>query len=216
MHLVVLKRNSIDLPDNLPPVLRPAYLKQRIAKSSSLSSNSKLILIPPVQTNPNKDLYNGADPTAVTPSNESNMERLIENEDEVDDTVVSVTQSQSKADLHPVKSKNVESENADTASIVSSPGSGQRPQPVNFDFHRQDTLRRDPTIVQPVAVRLSPDSPVVQSSDLDEDEDAHHRSNRRKASRGEVSYEKLWNAAAKEDQEDEDNIDNAVKLEHSG
>ena len=141
------------------------------------------------------------------------MERLIENEDEVD---VVTTQSQSKvADLPAVKSKTVESENADTASIVSSPGSGQRPQPVNFDFHRQDTLRRDPTIVQPVAVRLSPDSPVVQSSDLDEDEDAHHRSNRRKASRGEVSYEKLWNAAAKEDQEDEDNIDN-VKLEHSG
>ena len=31
-----------------------------------------------------------------------------------------------------------DSETADTASIVSSPG---RPQPVNFDFHHQDTLR---------------------------------------------------------------------------
>ena len=76
-----------------------------------------------------------------------------------------------------------------------------RPQPVNFDFHRQDTLRRDPTIVQPVAVRLSPDSPVVQSSDLDEDEDAHR--GRRKVSRGEVGYEKLWNAAGREDNDDD-------------
>ena len=58
MHLVVLKRNSIDLPDNLPPVLRPAYLKQRIAKSSSNSKLITLVLAPPV-TNPNKDLYNG-------------------------------------------------------------------------------------------------------------------------------------------------------------
>ena len=72
---------------------------------------------------------------------------------------------------------------------------------MNFDFHRQDTLRRDPTIVQPVAVRLSPDSPVLQSSDLDEDEDAHR--GRRKVSRGEVGYEKLWNAAGREDNDDE-------------
>ena len=36
MHLVVLKRNNIDLPETLPPVLRPAYLKQRLSKSSKL------------------------------------------------------------------------------------------------------------------------------------------------------------------------------------
>ena len=74
---------------------------------------------------------------------------------------------------------------------------------MNFDFHRQDTLRRDPTIVQPVAVRLSPDSPVLQSSDLDEDEDHHAHRGRRKVSRGEVGYEKLWNAAGREDNDDE-------------
>ena len=96
-----------------------------------------------------------------------------------------------------------EAENSETASIVSSPG---RPQPVNFDFHRPDTLRRDPNIIQPVAVRLSPDSPVLQSSDLDdEDPDPVHRRGRRKASRGEVSYEKLWNAAGKDEHEDDEN-----------
>ena len=73
---------------------------------------------------------------------------------------------------------------------MTSPG---REKPVNFDYVRQDVLRRDPGIVQPVALRLS-DSPVDpqqpqeslpdggavslvsvtavdQSSDLDETED---------------------------------------------
>lgn len=177
MHLVVLKRNSIELPETLPPVLRPAYLKQRLTKRNKL-----MILQPPV-TNPNKDLYNGNDP--VTPSNEESNERLL---DEVDN-------KKSSASAH--HTSEVKSE--DSASVISSPG---RPAPVNFDFHRPDTLRRDPTIVQPVAVRLSPDSPVVQSSDLDE-EDEQPRHHRRKVSKGEVGYEKLWNAG-KDDQEDDD------------
>ena len=59
---------------------------------------------------------------------------------------------------------------------------------MNFDYVRQDVLRRDPCIVQPVAVRLS-DSPepatvasataaadqVCPSSDLDETEDEAKR-----------------------------------------
>ena len=56
MHLVVLKRNNIDLPEDLPPVLRPVYLKTRIHRSNS--KLNMLVLKPPV-TNPNKDLYNG-------------------------------------------------------------------------------------------------------------------------------------------------------------
>ena len=77
------------------------------------------------------------------------------------------------------------------SSVMTSPG---REKPVNFDYVKQDVLRRDPGIVQPVALRLS-DSPVDpqqpqesladgavslvgvaactvdQSSDLDETED---------------------------------------------
>ena len=77
--------------------------------------------------------------------------------------------------------------------------------------------RRDPTIIQPVAIRRSPDSPVVQSSDLDEeDEHPHHGGHphphqphrgRRKPSRGEVGYEKLWNAAGKDEHDDDDEED---------
>ena len=48
------------------------------------------------------------------------------------------------------------------ASLVSSPGAGDRPKPVNFDFMRPD-VRRDPHIVQPLPLRISspPDSPSL-------------------------------------------------------
>ena len=86
MHLVVLKRNNIDLPETLPPVLRPAYLKQRLSKSS------KLMVLKPPLTNPNKDLYNGGAKDQVTGSNPVNLEesseRLISaTSDEVDQSV---------------------------------------------------------------------------------------------------------------------------------
>ena len=57
-----------------------------------------------------------------------------------------------------------------------------------------------------MAIRRSPDSPVVQSSDLDEDDLELHQGHRgrRKASRGEVGYEKLWNAAGKDEHDDEE------------
>jgi len=180
MHLVVLKRNNIDVPETLPPILKPAYLRQRLSRA-----NRKVVLKPSVP-NHHKDLYNGG-VDATTPSNiETLNASLLSHQDD------------HELEQHAKVDKKELTDVTDTASIVSSPG---RPQPVNFDFHRQDTLRRDPTIVQPVAVRLSPDSPVLQSSDLDEDEDAHR--GRRKVSRGEVGYEKLWNAAGREDNDDE-------------
>jgi len=214
MHLVVLKRNNIDLPETLPPVLRPAYLKQRLSKSS------KLMVIKPQVTNPNKDLYNGGvgktklDHQVCTGRTSGNLEesseRLISaTSDEVDQAIDQVSNSRSRISDKNATNCKTDSETADTASIVSSPG---RPQPVNFDFHHQDTLRRDPTIIQPVAIRRSPDSPVVQSSDLDEEDEHPHphqlaHRGRRKPSRGEVGYEKLWNAAGKDEHDDDDEED---------
>ena len=34
MHLVVLKRNNIDVPETLPPILKPAYLRQRLTRAN--------------------------------------------------------------------------------------------------------------------------------------------------------------------------------------
>ena len=111
MHLVVLRRNDIQLPETLPSCLNPLHLKRKLLGLKQQDANAK---------------------------------------GEVSDETTSL------------------------ASLVSSPG---REKPVNFDFSRSD-VRRDPHIVQPVALRLS-DSPVdgatCQSSDLDETEDEAKR-----------------------------------------
>ena len=102
MHLVVLKRNNIDVPETLPPILKPAYLRQRLSKA-----NRKVVLKPSVP-NHNKDLYNGRD--ATTPSNpESLNASLLNNQDDVE--------------LEHAKADKKELNDAtDTASIISSPG----------------------------------------------------------------------------------------------
>ena len=101
MHLVVLKRNNIDVPDTLPPILKPAYLHQRLSKA-----NRKIVLKPSVP-NHNKDLYNGRD--ATTPSNPESLNASLLNnqEDELDHAKAD------KKELNDV---------TDTASIISSPG----------------------------------------------------------------------------------------------
>ena len=101
MHLVVLKRNNIDVPETLPPILKPAYLHQRLSKA-----NRKIVLKPSVP-NHNKDLYNGRD--ATTPSNPESLNASLLNnqEDELDHAKAD------KKELNDV---------TDTASIISSPG----------------------------------------------------------------------------------------------
>lgn len=135
MHLVVLKRNEINLPQELPPCLHPTNLRRKVV----------------VDNRHNKDLYGGDQP-------------LLGDED---------------------GNKSV-SDAKSPSSIISSPGG--RPKPANFDFHRPDA-RRNPNIIQPVAVRLSPESPVIPTSD---DEGGQQMVNV-KQGRREVHYEQLWN-----------------------
>ncbi len=88
---------------------------------------------------------------------------------------------------------------------VASPG----PKPVNFDFHRPDA-RANPNLVHPVALRLSPESPVIPTSDDEDDNNpggaaaggglkngsgvgAAAAPLNVKQGRREVVYEQLWN-----------------------
>lgn len=197
MHLVVLRRNNITLPDSLPTCLRPTFLKAKLDHSHKKQVQRDQ-LKETTQTEMgrrrhNKDLYETSEETA--------NERLI------DDSEGGETSKEDAADglgsLPPSAPIASESEGG---SVISSPGG--RPTPVNFDFARPDA-KRDPHIVQPVAVRLSPESPVVQSSDVDDDELEHRQKlNRRLHGVGnrDVGYEQLWNAA-KDDQEDEESDD---------
>ena len=65
-----------------------------------------------------------------------------------------------------------------------------------------DALMNGVTFFQPVAVRLSPESPVVQSSDVDEEESENQRLKMHRRLHGvgtrDVGYEQLWNAAKDE------------------
>ena len=72
------------------------------------------------------------------------------------------------------------------SSAMSSPG----PKPVNFDFHRPDA-RMNPHILAPVPVRLSPESPVIPTSE--DDERSGSAPVNVKQGRREVLYEQLWN-----------------------
>jgi len=179
MHLVVLRRNDIKLPETLPSCLCPLNLKKKLEPRIAI-----------------------------------------------------LKQRQQEANLS-------DAANADTVSLASSvmtsPG---REKPVNFDYVRQEVLRRDPGIVQPVALRLS-DSPVDpqqpqeslpdgavslvsvtavdQSSDLDETEDERAkraeqlgRPSGQKQPKGEVHYEQLWNTGR--DDDDDDSIDGRSRV----
>ena len=45
MHLVVLKRNNIDVPETLPPILKPAYLRQRLSRANRKVITKYIIVI---------------------------------------------------------------------------------------------------------------------------------------------------------------------------
>ena len=137
MHLVVLKRNNIDVPETLPPILKPAYLRQRLTRANRKVTkiifekvkqteqtemffffiNTHIfivylifwqVVLKPSVPNHHKDLYNGG-VDATTPSNIEtlNASLLSHQEDELDHAKVD------KKELTDV---------TDTASIVSSPG----------------------------------------------------------------------------------------------
>ncbi|CAB4058588.1 REPS [Lepeophtheirus salmonis] len=123
MHLVVLRRNEIDLPEELPSCLQPLEIRQKLLIDRH-----------------NKDLY--------------------------DNRHLHIS---SKTTIIPSKS-----------GILSS---NDPPSPST------NQLKRDPNIVAPVAVRLSPDdSPCIQSSDEEEDTIKKIKHGLR-----EVVYEQLWN-----------------------
>ena len=125
MHLVVLRRNDIPLPDELPLCLKPINLKDKI-----------------IDRHNNKDLYDGIQRPLLDGTENDSLDFSLPNDSiKVLDTDSAVSPE----------------------SLLSSPG---RPKPVKFDFNAVDASK-DPNIACPVPLRLSPDSPLLQSSDDD-------------------------------------------------
>ena len=150
MHLVVRRRNDIALPESLPNCLRPEFLRRKL--------EPRIRGLIAGQIKPN-DTLDG-------PSN--TMEKL-EISDKQGSAITSTSArialgNDSLSGESSFKSTEAALAAEDTVSLtslVSSPGAGDRPKPVNFDFMRPD-VRKDPHIVQPLPLRISspPESPT--------------------------------------------------------
>jgi len=149
MHLVVLRRNEIPLPEQLPICLRPSNLRHSVIDRH------------------NKDLYAGG----------KAQEPLLQDERLAEENRNDNDKGSASVDLSP-------------ESHISSPG---RPRPVKFDFNAA-SVATDPSIACPKPLRLSPDSPLLHTSD-ESREVSPEPAGRQQAAKlkREVEYEQLWN-----------------------
>jgi len=143
MHLVVLRRNEIPLPDQLPICLRPTNLRHSVIDRH------------------NKDLYAGG----------KAQEPLLQEERLPEENITEKEKGSASVELSP-------------ESHISSPG---RPGPVKFDFNAA-SVAGDPSIACPKPLRLSPDSPLLHTSD-----ESREGSPQPAKVKREVEYEQLWN-----------------------
>ncbi len=179
MHLVVLRRNDISLPEELPATLQPRTLRAKMAAVVAADSRH------------NKDLYTrGGGGSLHSGGVVAGGEPLLLHDDATDGGNTSEDMQQ----MRVVAGKLATAEAAGEATVLS-PGSvaSPGPKPVSFDSRPPDA-RRNPNIIQPVPLRLSPESPVIPTSD---DEDGGVRNGGAipapKQGRRDVVYEPLWN-----------------------
>ena len=136
MHLVVLRRNKIALPKQLPPALDPLQMFEVVPPPTSTSTVVVAAASNVTATTAEKESQQNTQAKPLHPSSS--------NQNVVDGTVAA--QHWTKFVDSPTGS-------------VASPG----PQPVNFDFKRAQ-VEQDPRILHPVALRLTPES--QQSSEM--------------------------------------------------
>ncbi|KAH9633878.1 hypothetical protein HF086_002909 [Spodoptera exigua] len=141
MHLIVLRRNNIPVPDVLPACLVPR-VDSRYSKQAVTTDLVDL----------------GADMFSSGTSADFNFAPKPEPHDPYDATKVTKKLEERQPSLTPPKVEGQVNNKEWTkfvdspTSSVSSPG----PKPVNFDFHKS-AVERDPKIFHPVAVRVTPD-----------------------------------------------------------
>lgn len=179
MHLVVLRRNNIALPEELPPCLQPMNLRNRLVDRH------------------NKDLYSseGRGGTGGDGAGEGGGDDEGGGEQSLllseDTDAASNSGRRQSSPLSPSGAGGRGTNSKSPSSVISSPGGGgpgTRSKPVNFDFR---DARRNPNIIQPVPIRHSPESPVIPTSD--DDGAAGGAAPSVKQGRREVIYEQLWN-----------------------
>lgn len=141
MHLVVLRRNKIALPKQLPATLDPSLMTVDNAGPAVAPSNNVAESKEPNEAN----VATPAKPVVV-PSSSAVQQQAPST---VVDAAGGTAQHWTKFVDSPTGS-------------VASPG----PQPVNFDFKRAQ-VEQDPRILHPVALRLTPESQQLHQSSND-------------------------------------------------
>ncbi|XP_026495610.1 ralBP1-associated Eps domain-containing protein 1 [Vanessa tameamea] len=141
MHLIVLRRNDIPVPDALPACLVPKV----DSHFSQQAVTTDLV-----------DL--GADMFGSGTSADFNFAPKPENNDPYESKPVKKIEERQPS-LTPPKPE-PQANNKEWTKFVDSPTSSVSspgPKPVNFDFHKS-ALERDPKIFHPVALRVTPDA----------------------------------------------------------
>ncbi|XP_075980195.1 RALBP1 associated Eps domain containing isoform X2 [Anticarsia gemmatalis] len=141
MHLIVLRRNNIPVPDALPACLVPK-VDSRFSKQAVTTDLVDL----------------GSDMFSSGTSADFNFAPKTETHDPYESKVTKKPEDRPPS-LTPPKAE-TQVNNKEWTKFVDSPTSSVSspgPKPVNFDFHKS-AVERDPKIFHPVAVRVTPDA----------------------------------------------------------
>ncbi|XP_077300726.1 RALBP1 associated Eps domain containing isoform X2 [Arctopsyche grandis] len=173
MHLVVLRRKDIPVPDVLPQCLVPKVQKSPVRSPEQIVTSNLVDLGSSsninISTEFNSKLPTIPLPNAKPPPNDidsfesKNLKTL-----NLDDSSPSL--SSPVVGEAPIRNKpEALSGNKEWTKFIDSPTSSiasPGPKPVNFDFHKS-AVERDPKIFHPVPLRVTPEasSLPIQSSD---------------------------------------------------
>ena len=200
MHLVVLRRNDIPLPDQLPICLRPSNLRHSVIDRHNKVRTPHSHLDYDFSTSGVQDLYAGGKAQEPLLQEERLPEDARTEKEKVGVLLCLIRGILLADDIQGATS------DLSPESHISSPG---RPRPLEFDFNAA-SVATDPSIACPKPLRLSPDSPLLHTSEESRGEQA--RSGMRRSPtdlscldgspqpvklKREVEYEQLWNVEAR-------------------
>ncbi|ESO03750.1 hypothetical protein HELRODRAFT_112137, partial [Helobdella robusta] len=143
MHLVVLRRNDIELPEQLPLSLFPYLTDDPMAVSGTKSSSS-----------PTSQQWNASPATTTTTTHPGDINSAPSTTNSAAAAAVVATTSAAVVTVAAMGG-DVNAVDSPTSSSVSSPGI--KSTPVNFEFRPVTSDNNGVKILHPVAVRMSPD-----------------------------------------------------------
>ncbi|XP_014215337.1 ralBP1-associated Eps domain-containing protein 1 isoform X2 [Copidosoma floridanum] len=144
MHLAVLRRNQVPLPDVLPPSL--SMLVQPPSQ-------------PPQQPPPPPVALPVPAPRTTSPATRAAQAAAAATSSSATNASKDKSKEWTKFVDSPTGTSGHTSNNSNNGSSITSPG----PKPCNFDFQKS-AVERDPKILHPVPLRLTPEAAILASN----------------------------------------------------